>query len=339
MKNIFLFVVILLSFNFVSFAQVNLEDGLIAFFPFNGNALDESTNSNDATNVDTPQLIEGHDGTASAAYQFDGIDDYISFPNNEGINLDGSETFAFSLWLKVPVNQVDINGTINDILAKWNNTSTTPYPYGLRLFNQTHPNNAGKIVFVKYEGNGSSCNNAYSLIGDKLVNDNEWHHVVFQRLENNRIELYVDAEWQGDIEDASLCNFSNSDKLLIGLRSLGAPNISRRYSGGIDNLRIYNRPLTQDEIAKIFSKDLTYLLTVTEDKDVKVYPNPLTENTIKIDMANELNIEKIELVNSSGQVIQKIIGGEVNNFPNGTYYLKIQLNNKQVITKKIKIIK
>lgn len=339
MKNIFLPILFLLSFNFVGNTQVNLEDGLVAFFPFNSNAMDESNNSNNAINIDAPQLIEGHDGTPLAAYQFNGIDDYIEFPNNTGINLDGSETFAFSLWLKAPVNQVDVNGTVNDILAKWDNNSKSPYPYGLRLFNQTHPTNGGKIVVVKYEGKGSSCNNAFSLIGNKLINDNEWHHVVFQRLGNDRIELYVDAQLQGEVEDASRCNFSNNNNLLLGLRSRGVPNVSRRYSGGIDNFRIYNRPLTTDEIDKIFSKDLTHLLTVTEDKSEETYPNSLIQNTIKIDMANELNIEKIELVNSSGQVIQKIIGGAVDNFPNGTYYLKIELDDKQIITKQIKIIK
>ena len=338
MKKNLLPIIFMLSFNLAGISQINLEDGLIAFFPFNGNAMDESTNSNDAINVNFPQLIEGHDGTLSAAYQFDGEDDYIEFPNNEGINLNGSETFAFSLWLKAPVNQVETNGTSNDILAKWNNAGTTPYPYGLRIFNQTHPNNGGKLVFVKYEGSGGSCNNAYSILGEKVINDDEWHHVVFQKLANNRIELYVDAQWEGDMEDASSCDFSNNNNLILGLRSLNVPNIMRPYSGGIDNLRIYNRPLNQDEINKIFSKDLTSRSEITENTTVKIYPNPLTSNTVKIELNNKLKIEKIELVNSLGQVIQEVNNGTIKHVPNGTYFIKIQLEDKQVVIEKINIL-
>ena len=54
------------------FAQINIDSGLVAHYPFNGNANDESGNGNDGT-VNGATLTTDRFGNANKAYSFDGV--------------------------------------------------------------------------------------------------------------------------------------------------------------------------------------------------------------------------------------------------------------------------
>ncbi|MGK5093982.1 hypothetical protein WDW89_18465 [Deltaproteobacteria bacterium TL4] len=55
-------------------------NGLVAYYPFNGNANDESGNWNNGT-VNGATLTTDRHGNANKAYSFDGADDYINIPD------------------------------------------------------------------------------------------------------------------------------------------------------------------------------------------------------------------------------------------------------------------
>ena len=66
----------------IACAQVNLNNGLLAYYPFNGDAKDASGNGNDGTPQNGAQLTTDRFGNPNSAYYFDGIDDYISINDN-----------------------------------------------------------------------------------------------------------------------------------------------------------------------------------------------------------------------------------------------------------------
>ena len=91
----------------------NLSRGLVAFYRFNGNANDNTSNANNGT-VSGAILTKGKDNVSNTAYKFDGVDDYIEFPT--GI-LSGSGDFSISLWINTTASsqsrilqQRDANG-------------------------------------------------------------------------------------------------------------------------------------------------------------------------------------------------------------------------------------
>ncbi|MBF0574179.1 MAG: hypothetical protein HQK69_10565 [Desulfamplus sp.] len=53
-------------------AHADLSDGLVAYYPFNGNANDESGNGNNGT-VDGATMTADRNGNANSAYSFDGV--------------------------------------------------------------------------------------------------------------------------------------------------------------------------------------------------------------------------------------------------------------------------
>lgn len=96
MKRIIVFalaVIGLVTLNGV--AQAELSDGLVAYYPFNGNANDGSGNGNNGT-VNGVTLTTDRFENDSSAYSFDGVANYIEIPNL-GL-FSGNENHSISLW-------------------------------------------------------------------------------------------------------------------------------------------------------------------------------------------------------------------------------------------------
>ena len=87
-------------FGLCSITLADLNDGLVAYYPFNGNANDESGNGRDGI-VFGATLTEDQAGQANSAYEFDGIDDYISF----GSSFPDMDEMTLSIWLYQPSNE------------------------------------------------------------------------------------------------------------------------------------------------------------------------------------------------------------------------------------------
>ena len=89
-----------------------LTNGLVAYYPFNGNANDASGNGNDGT-VQGAVPTTDRFGNANSAYAFDGLTDYIELPLNTG-NLNGLSRATFSAW----INPNQMKGE-NAIFSHW----------------------------------------------------------------------------------------------------------------------------------------------------------------------------------------------------------------------------
>src|SRR6478609_7779397 len=79
------------------FCQVNLNNGLMAYYPFNGNANDVSGNNNDPI-FNNATLTSDYYGKANSAYHFKGVDNYIEIPNSASLNF--SNTISICAWVK-----------------------------------------------------------------------------------------------------------------------------------------------------------------------------------------------------------------------------------------------
>jgi hypothetical protein len=71
------FTVCVVIFLFLGVANAGISDGLVAYYPFNGNANDESGNGNNGA-VNGATLIADRFGNANKAYSLDGLSDYIN---------------------------------------------------------------------------------------------------------------------------------------------------------------------------------------------------------------------------------------------------------------------
>ncbi|MHC4534074.1 MAG: LamG-like jellyroll fold domain-containing protein [Planctomycetota bacterium] len=193
------------------------DPGLVAWYRFDGDALDSSGNDIHGTEMGNPTYEAGVFGQAIS---LDGDGDYVDCGLDP--KLDITEFLTFTYWIKV----VEFDKEWNTVLARGDDSWRS--------------SRAGMNNFMEAAVGGTAGNYTY---GVTPVDDGEWHHVgwVYDGTMNY---LYVDGEIDATEENSGQITVS-SYPLYIGTNS---QHVDRTWTGLIDDVQIYNRPLTQDEI-------------------------------------------------------------------------------------------
>jgi len=239
MKFLFAFLLAALAIH-IAHAQVNLNNGLLAYYPFNGDAKDASGNGNDGVPMNGAQLTTDRFGNANSAFYFDGIDDYISINDNGKLSPANVSVVAY----------VNTESTLfQSIIGKIEYTTgyATTYNMGVNYQIQTG------FYFGVTQIPGS-CFQQYPYVPAYFVNSasnfstNTWHCLV-GTYENSNLKIYVD----GILVDSKTITYSSlvtctNTQLLIGSWWSGDP---AKFKGKIDEVRIYNRALNQQEVSAL----------------------------------------------------------------------------------------
>ncbi|MEN9333638.1 MAG: hypothetical protein RLY35_818 [Bacteroidota bacterium] len=206
-------------------------NGLVGYWPFNGNANDESGNGNNGT-VNGATLTTDRNGNGNSAYNFDGNDwiGSISLPYGAY-----SSSLGISFWMKT--NSIMTN---SGVLGKWNNSG---------------PNNE-EFAFVICESCGGMnfCSKtSYQVCKSEFNNEyrNDFWHFYVGTWDGNVVKLYRDGiEIQSENFSGTISNFSQS--LEFG-RYTGGAGPELYYNGILDDIAIYNRAITPEEITALYT--------------------------------------------------------------------------------------
>ncbi len=230
--------------NFI--CQINLDDGLVAYYPFNGNADDESGNGNHGT-VFGATLTTDRFEYADRAYSFDGTNDYISVQDIPELSGGSPLVKSVSLWFKVD-NFIPTKPGYTPIITKYKDASSKDWGLIIR---------SGKLTFYSEKGGPYADYYCSQTTGEILTN--VWYHGVFVVNEPN-IYIYANGQLVGSCSDATGKSIDTTTPVTIG----AIPYASDYYSGIIDDIRIYNRILTEAEIGEL-SSEAPYTLNVSID--------------------------------------------------------------------------
>ncbi|KKO20342.1 MAG: Ig-like domain-containing protein [Candidatus Brocadia sp.] len=225
-----------MMFMYATSVLASLNDGLVASYPFNSNAQDESGNGNHGT-VQGATLTNDRYGNANSAYSFDGIDDHILIPDNNSLDLSNSLTIT--AWIK----SLDTSGP-RAIVSKWND-DTRDWAY---LF-KDH-NDSDKLRIELSQGNHHDL---ADLEGTTSIVPDQWIHVAVT-YDSNFVKLYFNGAEDASLSRTGIMN-NSAENLLIG--AVYSRNISEYFHGVIDEVRIYNRALSESEIHELYSPDTT----------------------------------------------------------------------------------
>ncbi len=242
--------------------RVSLDTGLVAHYTLDNNTLNHASYLDNGTLVNNPTSSVGISGTSSTAYSFDGADDYITIPNNSSFDYNTSDNFSFSIWV-YPESFNDLNG----ILSTYQTSGANGY------FLRINDSNGG----LKY---GSDSN---SIIVSNALNLNQWQN-IFVKTKNGSSELFVD----GTLIKSGQVSWNNTDEYFsIGCDYCedGASDSRRFFDGRIDELKVYDRTLSNSEIFDLFysnrSLNSEELSTLSKVYDV-VAPVPGDNGTLNI---------------------------------------------------------
>jgi hypothetical protein len=201
--------------------------GLVGWWPFNGNAIDESINTNNGT-VNGATLTTDRFGVVNSAYSFDGVDDYISNTSN-GLPFGNS------------------NRTVSCWFRKENNNS--PWSHCAVAYGSSSQSNA--VMLSVGNNNLLTVQGWADDIPTNVANiSNEWHMMTFT-LNQGIGSIYYDGILITS-QNVSQWNTLQSN-LLFGSRI----DLQNSYFfGQIDDIGIWNRTLTNCEITDLYAAQL-----------------------------------------------------------------------------------
>ena len=209
-------------------------DGLVAWYPFNGNANDESGNGNDGA-ISGATLTTDRFDESNSSYYFNGSS-YIEVAHSASINIPTGEDISWSVWLLS-----EPHSSPGSAFEKWGGSLGTSYSQLMLRRNAEGDDfySSGYCANPEQAGTG---------IVQTAADAGVWNHLVLVT-ENLETQFFLNGELvsTGTVEDLGC---SNSNVLHIGNRP-GSSN--RFFKGKIDDFAIWNRALNEVEVAELFS--------------------------------------------------------------------------------------
>ncbi len=216
------FVNVLFSQNVPSYVPTN---GLVGYWPFNGNADDESGNANNGT-VNGAVLTTDRNGKVNGAYSFK--NSFINIANKPSLQFNNQITI--SIWVKT--NSLPSSG-VSYFISKGQDHDAVNYSW---------------VFYVNSSGNGGigigDCESPFSSF-----QNNDWTNIVMTQDLNIR-KVFIN----GVLMNTLSCNnkiFSNTYDLKFG--KMNHNTWPYYLDGQLDDIALFNRALTQQEITALYT--------------------------------------------------------------------------------------
>jgi hypothetical protein len=201
------------------------KNGLVGWYPFNGNADDESGNGNHGK-INGATLTTDRTGALNSAFYFDGVNDYIQSKSNN-FSFENKPR-SMSIWFKINENFSKTIVFMNYGKCTPNNSSGIGIEF---------PNSVPNPNFF-------SWTRQYDLIAEKKFTLNTYHNIT-ATFDGTNSRLYFDGRLIGEKNQTKATLLGD---LFIGS---SAPN-QQLFKGELDDLSIYNRALTDEEIKQLY---------------------------------------------------------------------------------------
>jgi hypothetical protein len=312
----------------------SLSSGIIAYFPFNGNANDASGNGNNGT-VTGATLSPDRFSNSNSAYSFNGVNNHITVANNSSL---APNALSISFW--VNATQFCPSGsTLCDLISKDINPTSRQWTSQL-LQN-------GKIRTATFTAKENTFDS------DIPITLNTWYHIV-RVWDGMTCSIYINNVLHGSM--------ATSGNLRAGSApvEIGGSN-SQYFQGKLDDIRIYNRALTSSEIAALYSEGSPVkiaqpsFLHYNSRLNTLIFPNPFNAaTTITYSVPSTSHLD-ISIYNANGKLVRNIFSGlrqaGVYNYfwdgknlsgaqvANGNYFFSVKASNGEQVLDKIVVIK
>ena len=228
------------------FLSSSVSDSLVGYWTFNGNEVTNgvivnrvnSTQNGNPENIATSSFYAY--GKIGQSGNFDGTNDDVILPNSNTYNFDNTKNFTISGWINIAKA-----GSSETVFSTVNGSGTGGY--GVYI-------STGNVLgFIVYNGVGSSA-----VLGNTVVTQKTWHHVAYVFTGPTTANLYLD----GVLDKTG--SFTQNLASISANRFIGTnSNLADHFNGKIDDLRIYNRALSDLEVRQLYNNGQNIILTPT----------------------------------------------------------------------------
>ncbi|MBM2816732.1 MAG: hypothetical protein HW421_3494 [Ignavibacteria bacterium] len=218
----------------LSSSSIPGSNDLVASYPFNGNASDE-TGKNATGVIYGAALTSNRSGDFNSAYYFDGINDYIDIKYSTLFNFTSNYTISF--WLKPIVNSGTFLFGVTPLICRWGQTGSGAQVYEICI------NQSGYLYIGVYDGGSSTY-----VSGNQYLSSNKWSHVAIVFGDRN-VRIYVNGYLDKEMPTVQpqISNYN------VTLGAYTTTNVRAYYNGSLDDIKMYKKALSDNEI-KILSQ-------------------------------------------------------------------------------------
>lgn len=323
MKKTLLLLLLLLTFNLNVFAQLPAYVptlGLVAYYPFAGNANDASGNNNHAV-VTGASLTSDRFSNNNEAYSFNGSSNFMSVSLSSTLTTN----WTISGWYLI-----EGGGNYNTYYAI--SLSGSPNANGFGFGGTAHTCYPSKYGY--YDGGTcGGCCAGNSLHGATPQSHTNWMHIVLIKSAASYSFYY-----NGVLDNsANLSSTVSIDNFFIGKRS---DNILY-YKGKMDDIGIWDRALNPSEVTALFYGPTANVTQLDKNNaSFNVFPNP-ANSILNVSIDQSIKNQNYFIYDYSGKLITKGIVGysdikiDISSLSEGNYILQIG-NEKKQFTKVLK---
>ena len=261
-----LIVNLLLIVTFSGLAQIDLTSDLILCLPMNGNANDYSGNNNNGVLSGVTPTVNRF-GAANSAYHFDGVSNYISVPSSNSINkIETNDELSITAWCKPLAWYPTWN--IFGIVEKYNPSSDWGWAFALQNANGNGSGN--DAIFISNYPAYFETNLSVTL--------GQWaFYALTYSKSNQTMKFYKNGNLIQTFNNAGLAlENTGSGSVYIGFSPVGINEFS---NGDIDDLRLYNRALTDQEINALFLQPYSCSGELTPVSSFSINQNSICVNS------------------------------------------------------------
>jgi Concanavalin A-like lectin/glucanases superfamily/Secretion system C-terminal sorting domain len=221
--------------------------GLVAWYPFSGNTIDSSGNSNNGTAYGCTLTTDRY-GRPNSAYYFDGISNYINISSSPSLDINSDITV--SAWVKAS-SYSPVSG-ISDVVWRGNAVSAHD-PYAIYL-------NGGELKFRRDVNTGTTVDEVGFT---SSIVDTAFFHLLVGTYDSHTgyLSIYFDGNltsqsYLPDVVSYATSSFWN----VIGSVDIATTSF---FQGTIDDVGIWDRALTPCEVSKLYFSSTTLITRQT----------------------------------------------------------------------------
>jgi len=216
-------------------------DGLVGYWPLDDLSDETAVDVADDNDGDVVGGVATEPGRVGNAATFgDGTNDYVEVGTGETFGLP---QFTVAAWAKV----TDTDSGLRTVFARQNPDANDPFQNRTFVlwFDDADEFFGAEVITARTAESDGDLQDVTA--GDQDYTDGEWHHLVATAESNGELVLYVDGESKGSQSvDGSL--YTGAGQTWIGL----SPGQDRPLDGAVDDVRIYDRVLSADEVGTLY---------------------------------------------------------------------------------------
>jgi hypothetical protein len=305
---------------------------LIAHYPFDGNASDASGNANNGSLVGGIVSTTDRFGNPNSAYEFNGLNSYVSVPNSASLSSPSTACTQAGWVMLYGVSKV--GSGFNPLIMKSLET-TNAFMYRM-VANPTYI--------------GAAFNNWNThMSGGQTTPLNEWHHVatVFN---SSTLKIYYDGTLVAT-QPMVMTITADTRALTIGA---DVPGVLEIFFGKIDDVRIYNRALSDADVTQLWGGGSTDVASGTPEFFLGYsIPNPASgESRVEFLLESPASIQ-LDVFDVAGRRVRNLESGvrpagqnwaswdgrmnDGHQAPSGVYFFRLQSGGRVLTSRVVRV--